>query len=169
MADRPAEARGRVIEVDLGAVEPVALVRWLPGSYQEVPGGLTLDVSTDGRSWQRLADVPEYEGPLYWSAGRPMARVRGGRVELKVPARSRHGTSESRRRAATPRGGGRCASCSCMPPDLASRQRSADRARGRGPPGRGGDRAIRDPGWASRIALADPTVRIPPTNLAIDA
>jgi hypothetical protein len=112
---------GEWIEIDVGAVGPVAPIRWLPGSYQEVPGGLTLDVSPDGRSWQRVLDVPEYEGPLYWSAGRPMARVRGGRVELKLPATPAR-SSGSRRRAGTPCGGGRWASCSCTRPTPASRR-----------------------------------------------
>ena len=160
---------GEWIEVDLGAVEPVALVRWLPGSYQEVPGGLTLDVSTDGRSWQRLADVPEYEGPLYWSAGRPMARVRGGRVELKVPA------TPARYLRITQTGHHPAwrwtvrelfvyATGPGEPPAPPRTERVVEALRAAGVTG-----LYADPGWASRIALADPTVRIPPTNLAIDA
>ena len=34
---------GEWIQVYLGAVVPVALVRWLPGTYQEVPRGVRLE------------------------------------------------------------------------------------------------------------------------------
>src|SRR5262249_44232376 len=60
---------GEWIEVDLGAIEPVALVRWLPGTYQEVPTGLRIEASVDRARWQVLVDLPRYLGPLYWSAG----------------------------------------------------------------------------------------------------
>ncbi len=76
---------GEWIEIDLGATEPVAMVRWLPRVYQETPIGLTLDASEDRLAWRRLLEVPDYQGPLYWSAGHPMGRVRSGRVELRVP------------------------------------------------------------------------------------
>ena len=82
---------GEWIQVDLGAVVPVALVRWLPGTYQEVPRGLRLEGSLDGLAWRPLVDLPEYGGPLYVSAGRPLQRVRSGRVELRVaPTAARH-------------------------------------------------------------------------------
>src|SRR5581483_8943049 len=76
---------GEWLRVDLGAVEPVALLRLLPGTYQEVPDGLRLEASRDGERWTTLIELPRYMGPLYWSAGRPMGRVRSGRVELRVP------------------------------------------------------------------------------------
>jgi hypothetical protein len=76
---------GEWIEIDLGVVQSVAMVRWLPRVYEEAPVGLTLDAATDRAAWRRVLDVPEYQGPLYWSAGRPMGRVRSGRVELRVP------------------------------------------------------------------------------------
>jgi hypothetical protein len=76
---------GEWIEVDLGAVHPVVMVRWLPRVYEEAPSGVALDAATDRTFWRRLLDVPAYQGPLYWSAGRPMGRVRSGRVELRVP------------------------------------------------------------------------------------
>lgn len=76
---------GEWIEIDLGAVHSVAMLRWLPRVYQEAPIGLTLDAATDRATWRRLLDLPAYQGPLAWSAGRPVARVRSGRVELRVP------------------------------------------------------------------------------------
>ena len=73
------------VEVDLGGVWPIAMVRWLPRVYEETPAGVAVDVATDRTAWRRVLEVPAYQGPLYWSAGRPMGRVRSGRVELRLP------------------------------------------------------------------------------------
>src|SRR5262249_44478173 len=88
--DRPKQG-GEWIQVDLGRTEPVTLVRWLPRVFQEIPSGLRLETSLDGVSWRTLVELPEYNGPFYWSAGRPMLRVRSGRVELRTaPTATRH-------------------------------------------------------------------------------
>ncbi len=76
---------GEWIEIDLGVIRSVAMLRWLPRVYEEAPVGLILDAATERGAWRRLLDLPEYQGPLYWSGGRPMGRVRSGRVELRVP------------------------------------------------------------------------------------
>src|SRR5262249_9171457 len=67
---------GEWFQVDLGRVEPVTLIRWLPHVYQDVPAGIVLEASRDALTWERLIVVPEYAGPLYWSARRPVARGR---------------------------------------------------------------------------------------------
>src|SRR5262249_22525872 len=51
--DRPKRG-GEWIQVDLERVEPVALIRWLPGVFQEIPSGLRLEASLDGANWQPL-------------------------------------------------------------------------------------------------------------------
>jgi hypothetical protein len=160
---------GEWIMVDLGATERVALVRWLPGTYQEVPNGLRLEASTDGRAWRPLVELPDYLGPLYWSAGRPMGRVRSGRVELRVPptparylrvtqlgaSYSWHWTmrellvyaaDDTAPPAADPDG-----------PGLVGALRAA-----------GVSRLYADHGWSARVALSDPGVRVLPANLAVD-
>ena len=161
---------GEWIQVDLGETQPVALVRWLPGRHEEVPRGLTLVASVDGQTWQRLVEVPTYLGPLYWSAGRPMARVRSGRVELRVaptPARYLRITQTGR----DPRW------------EWAMRELFVDAA-AEGPPaspaavdGTVLARALRragvvrlyaDHGWGNRMALADPAIRVLPANVQID-
>lgn len=162
---------GEWIEVDLGRVEPVALVRWLPGAYQEVPGGLRLELSQDGASWRRVIELPAYAGPLYWSGGRPMARVRGGRVELRVPPTptrylrlTQTGTNpvwpwtvrELFVYAAT--GGASPAVPAADGPTLARALRAG-----------GVTRLYADHGWGARVALADPEIRILPANLWLDA
>jgi hypothetical protein len=158
------------VQFDLGRVERVALVRWLPGRYQEVPVGVALEGSLDGSHWERLLDLTIYQGPLYWSAGRPMARVRSGRVELRIPPRPvRH-----LRVLQTGRGDGRFEwsvqelfvyAATGMPaptleasgPQLAAGLRAA-----------GVTRLYADHGWGSRVALAAPEIRVLPANRALD-
>jgi len=161
---------GEWLRVDLGAVEPVALLRLLPGTYQEVPDGLRLEASRDGERWTTLIELPRYMGPLYWSAGRPMGRVRSGRVELRVPP------TEARYLRLTQLGRSALwhwtvrelfvyAAAAGAPPapadadgrELAAAVRAADVSR-----------LYADHGWGSRVALAEPAVRILPADLYLD-
>jgi hypothetical protein len=166
---RPQQAGDR-IEVDLGAAVPVALIRWLPGTYQEVPRGLRLEASGDGDIWRTLVDLPQYVGPMYWSAGRPLTRVRSGRVELRVPpttARYLRITQTGRQTiwawtvrelhvyvadAGAP-----------APPREVDGRELARAVRAAGV-----ERLYADHGWASRVALADPAIRVPPANLQLN-
>lgn len=158
------------VQVDLGAVVPVALVRWLPGTYQEVPRGVRLDVSRDGTAWRTVVDLPEYVGPLYWSAGKPMARVRSGRVELRVaPTPARHlrirQTGRGARWAWTIRELYVYAATASDPaPAVEADGATLARAIG----GAGVRQLYADHGWASRVALADPAIRVPPADLQLD-
>jgi hypothetical protein len=161
---------GEWILVDLGSVVPLALIRWLPGTYEEVPRGLRLEVSTDQAVWRTLIDLPEYVGPLYWSAGRPMARVREGRVELRVPptpARYLRITQTGKSPiwawtirelyvyAAT--------DTAPAPPVEADGAELARAVRAAGV-----QRLYADHGWANRVALADPRIAVLPANLQLD-
>ena len=79
------------IQVDLGGPHEVGMVTLLPRVFQEVPPGLRVDLSLDGQRWTVARDVGDYYGPLYWSGGHPMGRVRWGRIELRfTPERARH-------------------------------------------------------------------------------
>ena len=162
---------GEWIQVDLGRIEPVALVRWFPRVFQEVPSGLRLETSLDGVTWRRLVELPEYTGPFYWSAGRPMLRVRSGRVELRVgPAPARHlritqtgaegrwqwSVQELFVHAADP----------TEPPTLPDAE-GAPLARA--VRAAGVRRLYADHGWSYRLALADPELLVPPANLPLDA
>jgi 4-amino-4-deoxy-L-arabinose transferase-like glycosyltransferase len=162
---------GEWIEVDLGRPERVALVRWLPAKHQEVPRGLTLETSLDGERWERRLEVPSYFGPLYWSAGRPMGRVRNGRVELRVdpvPARYLRITQTGRDTLwawsirelfvyALADGPGDPAPTA----DGRTLARAVREA--------GATRLYADHGWGSRVALADPGIRVLPANYTLDA
>src|SRR5581483_6889558 len=148
-----------------------ALVRWLPGTYQEVPRGVRLEGSPDGAAWRTLVDLPEYLGPLYWSAGHPMTRVRSGRVELRVPptpARYLRITQTGRaslwpwtiRELYVYAADGAAAPAPAALPDGATLARALRTA--------GVRRVYGDHGWTSRIALADPGIAVPPANLQLD-
>jgi hypothetical protein len=76
------------LQVDLGRPRDVAMVAWLPGAFEEVPTGFRLQASLDAQAWTTVREVPRYYGPLYWSGGHPMGRVRWGRVEVRFPARA---------------------------------------------------------------------------------
>jgi hypothetical protein len=161
---------GEWIQVDLGTAVPVALVRWLPGTFQEVPRGLRLETSDDGIAWRTRVDLPEYLGPLYWSAGRPVARVRSGRVELRMPptpVRYLRVTQTGRDAlwAWTIRELHVYAAAGEAPAPPVDAD-GATLAQAIGAAGVG--RLYADHGWASRVALADPAIRVPPANLQVD-
>jgi hypothetical protein len=71
--------------LDLGRVEIVEKVSYIPASYREVPAGYQLSVSLDGKNWQIVSNVPDYYGPTFWSGPNPMTKVRHGRVETVFP------------------------------------------------------------------------------------
>jgi hypothetical protein len=168
--DRPKQG-GEWIELDLGRVEPVAFVRWLPRVFQEIPSGVRLDASLDGVTWRRLLELPEYSGPLYWSAGRPMLRVRSGRVELRVeptPARYLR-IAQTGAEARWPWSVTELFVYAADPeqPSVPSDGPAAPLTRA--VRAAGVERLYADHGWSSRLALADPGLRVPPANLAVDA
>jgi hypothetical protein len=161
---------GEWLAVDLGAVEPVALVRVIPGTYQELPNGLRLEVSLDGRGWRTVIELPEYMGPLYWSASHPMGRVRSGRVELRIPP------TPARWLRLSQLGGNAlwrwtirelfvyAASDAAVPPPAPDGLALSRLVRAAGV-----GRLYADHGWSAQIALADPGIRVLPANRALDA
>jgi hypothetical protein len=162
---------GEWLQVDLGAVEPVTLVRWLPGTYQEVPDGITLEVSTDGARWERVLHLPEYAGPLYWSAGRPMGRVRSARVELRIPPTpARHVRITQLGSSVNWHWTVRELFVYAAAPDAPPPPATIDGARLAGALRAAGvERLYADHGWSARVALAEPAIRVLPANLALDA
>jgi hypothetical protein len=165
-----AAAGGEWVQVDLGRTEPVTMVRWLPGRHQEAPRGLVLEASLDGLAWTPLVQVPEYLGPLYWSAGRPMARVRSGRIELRTPpTAARHlrivQTGRDTRWSWSIRelwvyAAAEDHAIGAPRADAATLARTLRQA--------GVARLYADHGWGSRVALADPGIEVLPANLQLD-
>ncbi len=78
---------GTYILLDLGRVETVGKISYIPASYREVPVGYQVALSLEGKDWQIVSDVPQYKGPLFWSGPGPMTKVRHGRVETVFPVR----------------------------------------------------------------------------------
>ena len=161
---------GEWIVADLGTVERITLVRWLPGWYQEMPVGLRVETSVDGRNWTAQLDVPAYWGPLYWSASHPMGRVRAGRVELRwppTPARFVRITQTGR----TPRFPWTIRELFVyVATEMPQGPIDGDGARLAGVLRAAGVRRLyADHGWSSRVALADPAIRVTPSNRFLDA
>ena len=121
-------------------------------------------------TWQRLIELPHYGGPL-WSAGHPLARVRSGRVELRVPpAPARYlrvtQTGQSTHWYWTVR----ALFVYAADPSAVPAPSSEDGATlARAVQAAGVIRLYADRGWAARIALADPGLHVPPANLTLDA
>ena len=122
-------------------------------------------------TWQRLIVLPDYHGPLYWSAGHPVARVRSGRVELRVPP------TPARYLRVTQTGQGvgwywtvrELFVYAADPGAVPTPPRADGAALARNVRAAGVTRLYADVGWASRVALVDPELRVPPANLALDA
>ncbi len=81
MPQRP----GMTFTLDLGRSHRLAMATWVPGTFQDVPRGLRVETSRDGREWATVANIPVYQGPLYWGWAHPIGRVRRGRVEIRFP------------------------------------------------------------------------------------
>ena len=86
---RGPQKKGTYFLLDLGRVETVGKVSWIPASFSHVPAGYRVAVSLDGKNWQIVTNLPEYKcptdwsgpHPIYWSGPHPMIKVRNGRVE----------------------------------------------------------------------------------------
>jgi hypothetical protein len=79
------QKQGTYFLLDLGRMEQVGKISYLPASYREIPRGYQVAVSLEGKTWQMVAHVPEYRGPLFWSGPNPMTRLRQGRIEIVFP------------------------------------------------------------------------------------
>ena len=82
---------GQWLAVDLGAPALLTRVDLLTIDWQNVPAGLRVEVSQDGRQWETVTDVADYWGPLFFSEHHPFLKVRGGRVQAVFsPVRARY-------------------------------------------------------------------------------
>jgi F5/8 type C domain len=76
---------GQWLAVDLGVPQLVTRIDLLAIDWQEMPGGLRVEISTDGQRWQPVAAVPQYWGPLFFSEHHAFLKVRRGRVQVIFP------------------------------------------------------------------------------------
>lgn len=79
------QKQGTYFLLDLGKVERIGKISYIPASYRDVPVDYQVALSLDGKNWQPAADVPQYRGPTFWSGPTPRIKVRHGRVETLFP------------------------------------------------------------------------------------
>ncbi|MFH0787265.1 MAG: discoidin domain-containing protein [Pseudomonadota bacterium] len=72
---------GTSMTIDLGRMEIINKVSFIPGSYREIPAGYQIDISPDGRIWKTVTKVSQYLGPFFWSGPNPLIKIRQGRIE----------------------------------------------------------------------------------------
>lgn len=84
---RKPQNQGDYYFLDLGKIETVGKISYIPASYRHVPLGYQVAASLDGKDWQILAQVRHYKGPIFWSGPTPLTKVRRGRVEAVFPPR----------------------------------------------------------------------------------
>ena len=160
------------VEVDLGGVWSIAMVRWLPRVYEETPAGVAVDVATDRTSWRRRPRGAGLPGPALLVRRRPMGGVRSGRVELRLPPTQARYLRITQTGIAT-----RWpwtiselfvyvtdGSAPAHPTPWQSGVEIAAALRASGI-----RRLYSDHGWGSAAALADPELRVLPANLHLDA
>ena len=74
---------GHVLQIDLGKVVPdLGRVTLLSGKAEEIPRGLRLEISQDGREWQIVREVHGFWGDLFWSGPHPFYRPYEGRMDI---------------------------------------------------------------------------------------
>ena len=74
---------GQVLQIDLGQVIPdLGRVTLLAGKAEELPRGLRLEISQDGREWQIIREVHGFWGDLFWSGPHPFYRPYEGRMDI---------------------------------------------------------------------------------------
>ena len=77
---------GDYLELDLGRSTPnLGRVLLFTGNPTDLPGGLRLELSANGRDWQVLREIPRYWNSLFWSGPHPFSRPERGCTELVFP------------------------------------------------------------------------------------
>ena len=80
---------GATLELDLGRLIPsLGRVLLFTGNPTDMPSGLRLEISKDGRDWQILREIPRYWNFLFWSGPHPFSRPERGCTELVFPPQS---------------------------------------------------------------------------------
>jgi hypothetical protein len=77
---------GDYLELDLGRSIPnLGRVLLFTGNPTDLPSGLRLEISANGRDWQVLREIPRYWNSLFWSGPHPFSRPERGFTELIFP------------------------------------------------------------------------------------
>lgn len=82
---------GTYVRIDMGQINTINRIFFLPYNYREVPAGFQMEVSVNRRDWTLVSQVSNYWGPFFWSGFHPMIKVRQGRVEASFqPVQARY-------------------------------------------------------------------------------
>lgn len=86
------QAPGRRFQVDLGRLETVSKIRFeLGDQVGDYPRGYKLELSQDGRLWQKVLEVGDMAGNLFWEGSHPRMLVGGDFFNAAfAPAPVRH-------------------------------------------------------------------------------
>jgi hypothetical protein len=77
---------GTFIQIDLGKIVPdLGRITLFSGNPENIPRGLQLEISLDGREWQMVSEIQGPGGFLYWSGPHPFYRPQGGRIDMTFP------------------------------------------------------------------------------------
>lgn len=74
---------GMTYEVDFGRVyHNVSKIVLLQGTRIKIPQSYILEISNDGKKWDKVKEVRGYFWYFFWSGPRPFAKDREGRIEI---------------------------------------------------------------------------------------
>jgi 4-amino-4-deoxy-L-arabinose transferase-like glycosyltransferase len=77
---------GLFLSLDLGRTVPdLGRITLFSGKMEDLPRGLRLEISSDGREWRQVREIPSLWGSLFWSGPHPFHRSGNGRVDLIFP------------------------------------------------------------------------------------
>lgn len=79
---------GMWFTVDLGDEHEISELSFLPRYASDVPRGLRVEVSLDGKKWSTAGEAPAYWGPCSWARGRPLPSYDGWVVARFPPTRA---------------------------------------------------------------------------------
>jgi hypothetical protein len=75
------QKKGDYFLLDLGRVETVGKISYIPAVYNQVPSAYQVAVSSDGKNWQIVSEIQGVKNPTFWTGPNPMTKVRHGRIE----------------------------------------------------------------------------------------
>ncbi|MBA4393383.1 MAG: hypothetical protein C0407_07505 [Desulfobacca sp.] len=74
---------GAFLQIDLGkSVPDLGRITLFFGKAEEIPRGLRLEISKDGRQWQCVRETSGFWGSLFWSGPHPFYRPQESRIDI---------------------------------------------------------------------------------------
>ncbi len=79
------QKKGTYFLLNLGRMETVGKISYIPAVYYQVPAAYQVAVSSDGKNWQIVSEIQQVKNPTFWTGPIPMTNVRHGRIETVFP------------------------------------------------------------------------------------